>query len=373
MEEFILPEFLEDNDAETIHARMMDALPEDIDDMPGGFPYDFTMPAAIEKAELIQYHMVNTLQLMFPMWAWGSWLDGHAMMAGIARRPPGKAYGVLEVSGSAGTVLPAGVVFSTESVDAEAKEYVSIRKNTIGEDGTAEVEIEAVEAGSASNVMAGMINIIASPVKGITGVVNPEPITGGTEAEDDESLRARIMEAFTSGGESFVGNVSDYQRWAKEVTGVGDAAVLPEWNGPGTVKVIVTDMNGEPANERIINAVYAHIVSPEKPLERLAPIGAAVTVDAPEQKQISYAVTVMLKEGYDAEAVKESFEKELKRYYQIAKEEGAVMYHHAASFLYHTEGIRDFSDLMINGGTGNILLDALSYPVTVIERFEVME
>ena len=47
--EFNRPEFLEGNSAEEIHERMMNNLPSDIDDMPGGFPYDMTMPAALEK------------------------------------------------------------------------------------------------------------------------------------------------------------------------------------------------------------------------------------------------------------------------------------------------------------------------------------
>ena len=38
--EFNRPEFLEGNSAEEIHERMMNNLPDDIDDMPGGFPYD---------------------------------------------------------------------------------------------------------------------------------------------------------------------------------------------------------------------------------------------------------------------------------------------------------------------------------------------
>ena len=40
--EFNRPEFLEGNSAEEIHERMMNNLPDDIDDMPGGFPYDMT-------------------------------------------------------------------------------------------------------------------------------------------------------------------------------------------------------------------------------------------------------------------------------------------------------------------------------------------
>ena len=49
--EFTPPEFVDGAEPEEIQQRMMDALPDGIDDMPGGFPYDFTMPTAIEKSQ----------------------------------------------------------------------------------------------------------------------------------------------------------------------------------------------------------------------------------------------------------------------------------------------------------------------------------
>lgn len=69
--DFVPPEFVSDSNPEDIQERMMTSLPADIDDMPGGFPYDFTMPTALEKSELIQFHLVRTIMLMFPMWSWG--------------------------------------------------------------------------------------------------------------------------------------------------------------------------------------------------------------------------------------------------------------------------------------------------------------
>jgi len=48
---FVAPSWLENQDAGTIHQRMMKTLPEDIDDTEGGFPWDFTKPTALEKAE----------------------------------------------------------------------------------------------------------------------------------------------------------------------------------------------------------------------------------------------------------------------------------------------------------------------------------
>lgn len=68
--EFIQPDFMQGSTEAEIHERMMANLPDDIDDMPGGFPYDFTMPAAIEKSEFINYHMARALMIAFPQYAW---------------------------------------------------------------------------------------------------------------------------------------------------------------------------------------------------------------------------------------------------------------------------------------------------------------
>ena len=70
-EKFVAPEFIDNSDPDTVQSRMMNNLPVDISDMPADFPYDFTMPTAIEISRLIQYNLVRTLMLMFPMWAWG--------------------------------------------------------------------------------------------------------------------------------------------------------------------------------------------------------------------------------------------------------------------------------------------------------------
>ena len=67
---FTNPEFLTGSTEDEIHQRMMANLPKDIDDMPGGFPYDFTKPAAIEKAEFINYHMLRAIMIAFPQYAW---------------------------------------------------------------------------------------------------------------------------------------------------------------------------------------------------------------------------------------------------------------------------------------------------------------
>ena len=66
---FVPPPWLQGQDTDTIHARMMANLPEDIDDTEGGFPWDFTRPSALEMAELLEFQMVENLRAMFYQFA----------------------------------------------------------------------------------------------------------------------------------------------------------------------------------------------------------------------------------------------------------------------------------------------------------------
>lgn len=365
--EFIPPSFLSDQDAETIHKRMMENLPPDIDDMENGFPWDFTKPTALEKAEMLEFHLVETLKIMFPMWAYDEWLDYHAKGRGITRKPANAASGELLITGISGTTIPAGFKFAAPATaDTPAIEYQTTEKYTIGEDGTVRVQITAVEAGPKGNVPANTVTLMMTPIKGITSITNEANITGGTEVESDDELRNRIMEIDAASEASFVGSDGDYKRWAEEVPGVGTALVTPEWAGPGTVKVVVIDANGQPANAAIIAAVYDNIMSPGDRLQRKAPIGATVTIEAPTAKELNYTFTLELKAGENQETVLERFKAQLRTYYVEAKKDGVVRYNRVSSILTNTDGVKDFTDLTINGGTVNIDLEEDEYPVTGI-------
>lgn len=363
--EFKAPSFLNDQDAETIHKRMMEELPPDIDDTEGGFPWDFTKPTALEKAEMLEFHLTETLKIMFPMWAEDQWLDLHAKGRGLTRKPANPASGTLAITGVSGTTIPAGFKFAAPAIgDQPAIEYETKEKYTMGEDGTVEVQVTAIEAGTKGNIPAGSINIMMTPIKGITSITNPVPITGGAEQESNDELRGRIDELDATSEASFVGSDGDYKRWAEEVPGVGTALPMPEWAGPGTVKVVVIDANGQPANAAIITEVYNNIMSPGDRLQRKAPIGATVTIVAPTAKDINYTFLLEIQSGEAEVTVLERFKAQLQTYYIEAKKEGVVRYTKIGSILTSTSGVKDFTGLTINGGTTNINLEEDEYPVT---------
>jgi uncharacterized phage protein gp47/JayE len=376
---FELPDWHKGETAEQIQARMMEQLPADIDNIEGGFPYDFTMPTALEEDELLNFYLVETLKVMFPMWAYGQYLDYHAKGVGLTRREANHAFGYVTVTGVPGTDIPAGTVFCVPAVgDTPAIEYATDEAATIpqpeaAEDGTTpdygavEIPVTAVAGGTGCNVSADTIVIMASPITGVVTVTNDEAITGGTAEEDDDSLYERIVLQEQS-AESFVGNDADYIRWAKEVNGVGTVLIDTQYEEehPNWVKLIVLDANGQPANDQILANVYDHIMGPNnRKNERLAPIGAVLFVEAPAGCALTIEVTgVKLEEGATAEDVVKRFKASLETYYIEAKEAAEVNWNRVHAIFTETEGVADFERLTVNGGTSNIPVAVEDYPVT---------
>ena len=361
---FVPPAWLEDQDAETIHARMMQNLPDDIDDTEGGFPWDFTKPTALEKAELLEFHMMETTKIMHYMFSYGIYLDYHARAVGITRKEASRASGTLQITGSPGTVIPNGFLFAVPaSGDTAAITFYTTEEATISLDGVADVPILASETGTIGNVAADTIIIMVSPsISGIEKITNTESTSGGAAEEDDESLRSRIGEICEASDASFVGCDNDYIRWAKEINGVGDVIVIPEWNGPGTVKVVVMDANGTPANPKIITDVENHIVAPQNRRARLAPIGATVTITAPTTVDVNVACDLTIAPGESYTAIVANIGESLKDYFETAQKEGVIKRNRIGSIIIGTDGVADYANLTLNGGTDNISLALDEYP-----------
>ena len=246
--EFEVPEFVSESDSDQIQERMMGNLPADISDMEGDFPYDFTMPTAIEISQLVQFNLVRCLMVAFPEYSWGDWMDLHGGEAGVTRKEAVAATGTVSVTAAYGTVLAAGTVFAVPATDQmEAVEFQTLRTVTFAENETMDLAVEAVTPGVSGNVPANTITIMASPINGVTAITNSEKTSGGAEEENDEDYYERIHAEFQD-SQFYVANDADYIKWAKEVPGIGDCIVEPAIEGPGTVGLILVDSNGQPAS-----------------------------------------------------------------------------------------------------------------------------
>lgn len=331
----------EDQTYEAIMKRLLSNVPDALDKREGSFIWDALSPAALELAQLyMQLDLV--LQWGFAQTTYGQYLDYRAEEHGLTRKPATKATGQVIITGASGTVVPAGSLFATEA----GVQFQTVADATIGETGTATADIEAVEAGSSGNVPAGAITQIPVSIAGVTAVTNPTATSRGTDEESDVDLLARLLERVRNPATS--GNAAHYKQWALEVSGVGDAKVLPLWNGPGTVKVVIIDSNKQPASSELVTAVANHI-------EEVRPIGATVTVESATGLEIDISATVTLATGAVLTEVQTSFEVALTAYLQqIAFRQNYVSYAQVGSLLLDTPGVLDYSGLTLNGGTGNV-------------------
>lgn len=205
------------------------------------------------------------------------------------------------------------------------------------------------------------IKVLISSISGVESITNEERFEGGTDIEDEEHFRERVIEAEQE--ESLSGADSDYVRWSKEVAGVAYAYPLSEWNGPGTMKVLILDKNGLPATKELINRVQnyiAPIVPPGQNRGGKAPTGAIVTIDTPSILSINIKAKFEFTNGYDSVNVLNSLKDKLNKYLSGIKFGGTIIYKAIdtiiGSFLLENQGIQDYSNLTINDGTSNIKL-----------------
>lgn len=193
-------------------------------------------------------------------------------------------------------------------------------------------------------------------------------VTAITDAESDAALLSRIRERVQRPPTS--GNGYQYRQWALEVAGVGSAKVVELPGGPGTVGVTLVDSNGRAPSEEIVEAVEAHIGE-----ER--PVGAAVTVAAATEREVTVAAQVSLTGGAGAGAVQDAFRAALAGYlhtliegkygtvyYKPADDQPyTLLYNRVLALLLNVDGVENFASLTVNGGTADVTIQAGEIPV----------
>lgn len=164
---------------------------------------------------------------------------------------------------------------------------------------------------------------------------------------------------------TYLGNDTDYKRWAKQA-GAGDAIVISTWNGPGTVKLVLVDGNGKPANAKLVQDVYNYIVSPSDRSARLLPTGTAeLTCTAATTVAVNYVIAgLSYDETTGIEQIKADFTEAVRAVYAQAKTEGVLRYNDVRPLISAIAGVEDFETFTMNGKMQNITLKSEEYPDT---------
>lgn len=342
----------EDKTYENLLANALASAPSNVDTRQGSIYRDALTGPLLALAQFYT-DLNNLISLIRVDTAVGEYLDFKGEEYGIERQEATLARYAANIVGA---VPNEGEQFIIDEMYFDLFYY---------DDGTPYFECE--EIGSVGN------NVIegteAIPIASITGLVSASVgalLEPAADEETDSDYRDRIRKHITGPAEN--GNKQHYKSWCESVEGVGHAKIIPLWNGPNTVKGLIYGEDGQPATSTIIARVQQYI-DPDNDGdgegdglgEGVAEIGAHFTAVAPTQLSLTVSATVTLASGYDLSTVEESLSASIREYLKdivINNDDNVsqpiVRYNAIGSIIIDNEGVLDYSNLLINGGTANI-------------------
>ena len=268
----------------------------------GTFNFDIASAYGIEAESIYMLLEYWVNQTFIDTATEDEFVDYHAMLFGVTRKLGTKARGEVLITGKANTTILAGtIVLKTDST-----KYQLLFDTTIPFTEKTVAEVECLEIGEVGNCAIGEIVSFEIANANLYTITNERPFTNGYEKEPNEILITRAKERILKPAHS--GNVYDYEKWAKEVDGVGKVLVEPLWNGNGTVRVRISNYNNGVADSELI-------VKVKKRIEQVdgRPVGADVTVASFDSKNIAISVNVVLSSGTKLGAVSDLISSKIKQ------------------------------------------------------------
>lgn len=253
----------------------------------------------------------------FPETADGEQLDMHGAQRGLARRPAQRAAGTITFTRyipiTFDLLVPKGTLCASSG--EEAVEYETTEDAVLKAGGLAvTAPARAVEPGAKGNAAEGYINTLITPVNGIQYASNRGDFTGGCDAEDENSYRARVARAYRQ--PVVLGNRAYYEQAARSVPGVGSAQAVG--GGDGSVTVYVWGAGAAPDDAVLAQAA--------EELEAKKPVGTVLAVQAAKSKKVNLLLQAALPEGVAPGDVQPRAEAAMKALFQDKQVGDAVTY-----------------------------------------------
>ena len=321
--------------------------------------------AAAAELQALDIQGEWVLDQSFPQTAQGVYLDYHAQMRGIARTEATKAVGTLRFSveqaggrraraGGGGRRArpprpppPPGTVCMTAD---EVRFQTTADAVLAAEELSVDVMAEALEPGRSGNAATGTIQILTACPVGITGCTNPAPFTGGSDQEDDESLRSRILESYQRLPNG--ANAAWYEQTAMGHSGVAAARAVGRARGIGTVDVYIATEAGLPGAE-LLQEVQAD-------LQERREIAVDVQAKAPAAVEIDVSAELAVREGAEFSTVKAAAEQALAGFFSGRRLGKAGLLAELGDLLYHVEGVENYR---LSVPTADLAADDAKLPV----------
>lgn len=193
-----------------------------------------------------------------------------------------------------------------------------------------------VDAKCAEPGIVGNLSPLSPVLPGMVGVDSVEVISvakEGVDREDDETLRARLIEEMQNQEKG--GTAPDYEIWAKRVTGVVSARAIPLARGNGTMDVIITGPDGLPT-AALVAETQAYIDG-KKP-----DAGCDALVKAPVPAPVDVTAEIRMATGYSFVDIKPLIEQALADCIHLENENLLVRISELSAAIRSVEGVFTF-------------------------------
>lgn len=281
---------------------------------------------------------------LFPDISDGAYLVRQAGLFGFSLAPATFASGVVVATGTNGVEIPDGTRFAR----ADGALYISSGAVTIAS-GTADVSVTAELAGVDGNLDEGAVLTFESPIENVdaTALVDSAGVTGGTDQEEPESLRARLLARLRETPQG--GAENDYVVWALGTPGVTRAWVSPSELGAGTVVVrFMRDDDPTPVPS------VGEVADVQTYIDARRPVTATVTVLAPVAKTWLLEITLTIETTAILADVRAAIEAEVIDLFRTGGGPGETLpLSKVRTAIGNAEGVEDYIITAINSDLDN--------------------
>lgn len=198
-----------------------------------------------------------------------------------------------------------------------------------------------------------------------------EIIAPGTDDEDEEVFRVRVLESFQSN--AFGGNKADYRLFVDAINGVGGCKPIRRDTDSEYVHIWVIDSGYLAPSTDLINEIQS-LVDPEQNQgegDGMAPICHKVLVKSVNTESIEVSTAITWDAGYSVDTSKSQVEKSIEEYFSLLRKNWerseqsdiAVRIAQIEARILAIDGVLDAQDTTLNGSAENVVLDYTSIPI----------
>lgn len=324
----------------------------------------------------LQWLILQVLQSTRASTSNGRDLDSWMLDFGVTRLPASPSTGIVTFSRFAANlaaVVPVGTLVKTGdgslifSVTADQTNSIWQPNSSAyvlpGGVASADMPVICTSGGSAGNVLAGTITVIAASLPGVDQVNNVNPLSSGADAETDQAFRNRFQSFLASRSRATLTAVRNAIANVRQ-----DLSVAIEENTAadgttdiGSFLVVVDDGTGYPSTD-LLSTVYAAV-------DAVRPIGTRFAVIPPQVLTVNVSMAAALTLTTAAPPIVSAIQNYVAIYLDSLPIGVSASVTRVAQNAYLAgSGILNVSAIQLNGAS----LDILPLPLSVIKSGSIV-